>query len=82
MAKLRFDNDSRAWAMNTLSRLEENFQALSPVDTTGAEPLVSVLDTQNVFREDKAVKFIEREELLELAFEEYDGYFQVPKTID
>jgi hypothetical protein len=48
----------------------------------GGEPLVTVLNVQNDFREDIAVKFMPREELLSNAPEQYDGYFQVPRTIE
>jgi len=40
-----------------------------------------VLDIKNVMREDVAVKHIPREDLLAGAPQEYDGYFQVPKTV-
>ena len=46
------------------------------------QPLVSVLDIKNVLREDIEAKTISRDEILENAPEQYDGYFQVPGTLE
>ena len=52
------------------------------IDTAGAEPLVTVLNVQNILREDVVKKIVTRDELLSGAPEEYGGYFQVPKTLE
>ena len=82
MAKLRLtevnEEQILIWTENMLS----SFDALQSVDTEGVEPLVSVLDRQTVLREDVSAKFITRDELLSGAPEQYDGYFQVPKTLE
>jgi aspartyl-tRNA(Asn)/glutamyl-tRNA(Gln) amidotransferase subunit C len=82
MNKLSLPEDERRWVSGRMDALIEAFQALERVDTTGAEPLVSVLDIQNVLREDVHVKMISRETLLENAPEQYDGYFQAPRTLE
>ena len=51
-------------------------------DLSGVPPLVSVLDLNNVLREDVASKAFSREEILSNAPEQYDGYFQVPAAIE
>ena len=51
-------------------------------DLSGVEPLVSVLDINNVLREDVSFDFMPREGLLKNAPEQHDGYFQVPATIN
>jgi aspartyl/glutamyl-tRNA(Asn/Gln) amidotransferase C subunit len=43
---------------------------------------VTVLDLQNVLREDIPSKTVTRDELMKNAPAEYDGYFQVPKTLE
>ena len=58
------------------------FTVLDNYDTSGIEPLVTVLDINNVLREDIPEKLLPREELLKNAPEQHDGYFQVPATID
>ena len=82
MAKLSLDGESRAWADEIIARLEGEFEKMESVDTEGVEPLVTVLDLRNVLREDVSSQLVERDTLLENAPEEYDGYFQVPKTIE
>ena len=82
MAKLSLDGESRAWADDIIARLEGEFEKMEKVDTDGVEPLITVLDLKNVLREDVSRQIVERDTLLANAPEEYDGYFQVPKTID
>jgi len=54
-----------------------SFSVLDDID--GFTPLVSVLEDR--LREDTAAKTISRDELLANAPEQYDGYFQIPKTV-
>ena len=82
MAKLSLDAESRAVANDIIARLEDEFSKMEKVDAEGVEPLVTVLDLRNVLREDVSAQIVSRDTLLESAPEEYDGYFQVPKTID
>ena len=82
MAKLSLDSEPRAWADDIIARLEGEFEKMEAVKTEGVEPLVTVLDLRNVLREDVSTQIVSRETLLENAPEEYDGYFQVPKTLE
>jgi len=82
MAKLDLPETERQCVKERVEKLLESFSALENIDTANTEPLVTVLNIQNVMREDEAKKFITREELLSNAPEQYDGYFQVPKTIE
>jgi len=80
--KLRLSNEESSWIERCARFLEESFRELESADTDGVEPLVTVLDVKNVLREDTSYKMLSREELLANAPEQYDGYFQVPKTLD
>ena len=82
MAKLSLDSESRALADDIIARLEGEFEKMEKVDTEGVEPLITVLDLKNVLREDVSVQIVSRDTLLRNAPEEYDGYFEVPKTIE
>jgi len=62
--------------------LEESFNELSKVDTDGVEPLVSVLNFNSALREDVSVRLVSRDEILANSPDQYDGYFQVPRTIE
>ena len=81
MAKLALTETEREELQSRAHRLTESFAALENIDTAGVEPLVTVLDIQNVLREDVSARMMPREELLENAPEQYDGYFQVPRTL-
>ena len=82
MAKLDLPEKEREWVRAQAGTLIQSFGALQSIDTSGVQPLVSVLDIQNVLREDVSVKMISREELLSNAPQQYDGYFEAPKTLD
>ena len=80
--KIRLAEEENTWVRQSATLLEESFAALAAVATDDVEPLVTVLDIKNVLREDVAQKLVSREELLSGAPEQYDGYFQVPRTLD
>ena len=81
MAKLKLNDDTRSWAHKNMNYLEVHFQKLEQIDTKDVKPLITVLELQNVLRDDVSRKFITRDELLANAPEEHEGYFQVPKTL-
>ena len=81
MAKLDLPDAERQQLSNVADMLIDSFGALASIDTDGVEPLVTVLDVQNVLREDISTKMLSREELLANAPMQHEGYFQVPKTL-
>jgi len=81
MVKLDLPETERQWVSGRADMLTASFAALEAIETTGVEPLITVLDIHNVFREDIAIKTLPRGELLANAPEQYDGYFQVPKAL-
>ena len=81
MAKLKLNDDTRSWVHKNMNYLEAHFQKLEQIDTKDVKPLITVLELQNVLRDDVSRKFITRDELLANAPEEHEGYFQVPKTL-
>jgi len=82
MAMLDLSETERASLKAVFDEISCSFSALDDYETDGAEPLVSVVELHNVLREDVSAKFIQREELLENAPEQQNGYFQVPAAID
>ena len=82
MAKLELDGETRRWALDAINGLEGSFRKLSNADAKGAAPMVSVLGIGGALREDAAIKIWRREQLLALAPEERDGYFQAPRTLE
>ena len=81
MAKLDLPDVERQQISDCADMLINSFGALSGIDTGNTEPMYTVLDIQNVLREDVCVKMLSREELLANAPMQHDGFFQVPKTI-
>jgi len=81
VAKLNLLEAERAVILERANLLMESFDLLKHVDTSEVEPMVSVLEIQNILRDDVCVKQISRDALLSNAPEQYDGYFQVPKTL-
>ena len=82
MAKLNFSETERERAVNCADMLIKSFELLDKIDTRCVMPLISVLDIKNIMREDAVIKNITRDELLSNAPEQYEGYFQVPRTLD
>ena len=82
MVKLNLSEEERPWATELAGKLIESFGALSSIDTSEVEPMITVLDVQNVLRDDVCVKTVTREELLSNAPGKSGGYFQVPRTLE
>jgi len=82
MAMLELADSERQLLGERLDALAGGFDALDEIGTNGVEPLVTVLELHNVMREDRASKLLPRDEMLANAPEQYDGYFQVPGTLD
>jgi len=81
MAMLDLPDHERERLSKRLKDLADSFTVLKRVDTDNVAPLVTVLDLNNVMREDKTEKLLARNEILSNAPEQYDGYFQVPGTL-
>ena len=82
IAMLNLSDIERARLKKRFDSVTAGFSALDAYNTEKIEPLVSVLDSFNVFREDITEKNIKRDELLKTAPQQHDGYFQVPAAID
>ena len=82
MAMLDLNEGEHKQLSERFAAVAESFALLDIVEADGSEPLVSVLGMSNVLREDVAEKRISRDEVLKNAPEQYDGYIQVPGTIE
>ena len=80
-AKFDLPGSEREAVSGLAEMLSESFKELEMVNTDAVPPLVTVLNVTNVFREDKAEKFLRREELQSGAADWRDGYFSVPKIL-
>ncbi len=81
LAKLDLSDAEREEISGMADALLTGFDAFNAIGTDNTEPMYTVLNVQNVLREDVSVKMVSRDELLANAPMCYDGYFQVPRTI-
>lgn len=81
MAKFSLPESERENLLKHMILLADSFTALDAV-VTDAPPLITPLAMTNVMRDDVAVQMLPWEKVLANAPEQYDGYFQVPKTIE
>ena len=82
MAMLELSESERLSLEARFDEISGGFSSLDTYDTNGVEPLVTVLDSFNIIREDVSKKIMPREELMANAPEQQNGYFQVPAAID
>ena len=82
MAMLDLPDAERVIIRERLGAITKGFNTLDMVETEGVEPLISVLDVHSVLRDDISEKLLSRDELMTNAPEQYDGYFQVPGTLE
>jgi aspartyl-tRNA(Asn)/glutamyl-tRNA(Gln) amidotransferase subunit C len=62
--------------------LIEYIEKLNELDTDNVEPTSHVLDISTPLREDKVVKWLSIEEVLQNAPESEDNFFVVPQVIE
>ncbi len=81
LARLKFDNASKAAIKNDLQKMIQFVEKLNELDTTGIEPLLHMSDNVNVLRKDEIKESISREEGLKNAAMHDNQFFKVPKVI-
>ena len=79
---LDLSESERSQLKERFEAVSGGFSALDAYNTDEVEPLVTVLESHNILREDVSSKFMPRGELLANAPEQHDGYFQVPAAIE
>ena len=80
LAKIDIPADQRGQMMQEMERMLAYFRKMEEADAGDEEPLVSVCETENVFREDLPTNPDGRENALLNAPVSMDGLFLVPKT--
>jgi aspartyl-tRNA(Asn)/glutamyl-tRNA(Gln) amidotransferase subunit C len=81
LARLEFSETEKAGIQHELQRMITFVEKLNELDTTQVKPLLFLTENYNVFREDKVVPSITREEALQNAPSANEQYFKVPKVI-
>ena len=81
LARLRFTAADKEKFRNQLNQILAYMEKLNELDTTDVEPLSHVIESSNVFREDRTRPSSPREEMLKNAPDKTDKFFKVPKVI-
>lgn len=81
LARLEFTPAEKTSIQGDLQRMITFVEKLNELDTTEVQPLLHMTADRNVYREDKVVASISREEGLQNAPAANDQYFKVPKVI-
>lgn len=80
LAKLELKPEEREAARSDMERMLDYVDKLNELDTEGVEPLVQVIEMQNVFRDDEITNGDDREAMLKNAPAAKDGQYMVPRT--
>lgn len=81
LARLEFNDQEKVEIRGELQRMITFVEKLNELDTSNVKPLLHLTDDYNVFREDKVIPGISREEALQNAPSATEEYFKVPKII-
>jgi len=81
-ARIALSEDQAAALLPQINEMLGDFDALNELDTTGVEPLVSVLSLHNVMRPDEVRQNFGRAQLLANAPKRTEEAFVVPKTVE
>jgi aspartyl-tRNA(Asn)/glutamyl-tRNA(Gln) amidotransferase subunit C len=83
LAKLRFSDDEKEKLKGEMNKVLDYIDTLNEIKGLDkVEPLESINETENVFREDISEKCLTKEETLKNAPEKTENFFKVPKVLD
>jgi aspartyl-tRNA(Asn)/glutamyl-tRNA(Gln) amidotransferase subunit C len=81
LARLRVSDEELEGFTAQFNQIVAYVEKLDEVDTTGVEPMTSVLDASNVLRDDEPGPLLTPAEALSNAPKKTEGFFSVPKVI-
>ena len=82
LARLEFREEELEKFTEQLGNILKYIGKLNELDTKGVEPTSHVLDLATPLREDTVKEWITREDALQNAPQEEDGFFVVPQVIE
>lgn len=80
LSKLELKDEEKEKVRSDMEKMLCYVDMLNELDTEGAEPLVQVIDMQNVFRDDNVTNGNNRGDMLRNAPARKDGQYMVPRT--
>ena len=81
LARLEFEGEKKEAIKADLTKIIDFVDQLNQVDTEGAEPLIHMVDSLNVLREDEAKETITQIEALKNAPNADSDYFKIAKVL-
>lgn len=82
LARLEFSEKEADAMVNDLQKIVSFVEKLKEVDTTGVEPLTTMSQEVNTWREDEVKNQLSAEEALQPAPKKNEQFFLVPKVVD
>ena len=82
LARLELSEDEKGTFTRQLSAILTYMDQLKTLDTRGVEPTMTVLPTENVFRDDEVRPSLPQERALANAPEQADDFFRVPRILE
>jgi aspartyl-tRNA(Asn)/glutamyl-tRNA(Gln) amidotransferase subunit C len=82
LARLEFGEEELEKFTEQLGNILKYIGKLNELDTKDVEPTSHVLNLATPLREDKVMEWITREDALQNAPQEEDGFFVVPQVIE
>ncbi|MEM7007859.1 MAG: Asp-tRNA(Asn)/Glu-tRNA(Gln) amidotransferase subunit GatC [Thermodesulfobacteriota bacterium] len=82
LARLEFREEEVEKFTEQLGSILEYIEKLNELDTDSVEPTSHVLDSSTPLREDKRVKTLSTDQVLQNAPESEDDFFVVPQVIE
>lgn len=81
LAKLEFNTESKKEIQADLNKMLDFVEKLNELDTDHVDPLIYMLDEEQVLREDEVMGQVSQEEALKNAPDKDSDYIKVPKVI-
>lgn len=81
LARLELSEAEKEAIRNDLNNILQMVEKMDELNTDEVEPLIYINDQQNVWREDKVEKQVDRKDALRNAPDKDEQFFKVPKVI-
>ena len=81
LAKLKFDDASKEEIRADLNKMLDFVEKLNELDTKNVEPLIYMLDEEQVLRKDEVKGQVSQQDALKNSPDKDTDYFKVPKVI-
>ena len=80
--QILLSEEEREIVLSYFAMADENEKYLDKYDVSETEPMIYVVPLRETLREDVCVQTFSREDLLEGAPKQHDGYWQIPRLLE